>query len=142
MNARSGSSSDSPVVDGALEIRDARVADARLLEMLAHLVGVRRGEERAKAEEIALHPDQNLVDARHGLDGARHAERCVQLVHGAVGLEHADGLRNAATAEESRVAGVARLGVDLHGDEYIPEWRSGPLEHAGPPGERAGRPRA
>ena len=47
MKARSGSSSAFAVVDRALELLDARVVDARLLEMLAHLLGIGRGEQRA-----------------------------------------------------------------------------------------------
>ena len=142
MNARSGSSSASPSSIARSSSRDARVVDARLLEMLAHLVADRAWRGARRGEEIALDGDEHLVDARHGLDRAGHAERRVQLVDVAVGLDARMILRNAAAAEESRVAGVTGLRVDLHGIRIYPDWRSRPLEHPATTSCGAGRPRA
>ena len=93
------------VVDRALELGDARVVDARLLEMLAHLLAIGRGEQRADGEQVALDRDEHLVDARHRLGGANEAEHGVQLIDVAVGLDARMALGNAAAAEQARVAG-------------------------------------
>ena len=114
MKARSGSSSASPSSIARSSSRDALVVDARLLEMLRHLLAVGRGEQRADGEQVALDGHEHLVDARHRLDGARDAEDGVELVDVAVGLDARIVLRDAAAAEEPRVAGVAGLRVDLH----------------------------
>ena len=84
-------------------------------EMLRHLLAVGRGEQRADGEQVALHGDEHLVDARHQLDGARHPEDGVQLVDVTVRLDARVVLGDAPAAEEPGVAGVAGLGVDLHG---------------------------
>jgi hypothetical protein len=102
------------VVDRALELLDARVVDARLFEVLRHLLAVGSGEQRAEGEEVALHEHEQLVDARHRLDGARQPEDGVELVHVTVRLDARIVLRDAPPAEQPRRAGVAGSGVDLH----------------------------
>src|SRR5512143_1700415 len=46
------------VVDRALELCDALVVDARLLELLAHLVRMRCRQQRADGEQVALNRDE------------------------------------------------------------------------------------
>ena len=58
---------------------------------------------------------EHFVDARHQLDGARHSEHGVQLVDVTVRFDARVILGDAAAAEQSGVAGVAGLRVDLHG---------------------------
>ena len=105
------------------------VVDARLLELLRHLLAIGRGEQRADGEQVALHRHEHFVDARHQLDGARHPEDGVQLVDVAVRLDARMVLGDAPAAEEARVAGVAGLGVDLHG-EYSDRGVNGLERHA------------
>ena len=118
MNARSGSSSASRVVDRLLELRDAALVDARLLEMLRHLLAVGGGEQRADGEQVALHGDEHLVDARHHLDGARHPDDGVQLVDVTICLDARIVLGNAPAAEEPRVAAVAGLACRSSREKY------------------------
>ena len=93
------------VVDGALELRDASLVDARLLEVQCHLLAVRCGEERPDGEQVALDGHEHLVDARHHLDAARHTDDGVQLVDVTVCFDADVVLGNAAAAEQ---AGLAR----------------------------------
>ena len=109
------------LVDRALELRDPLVVHARFLEVLAHLFAVRRGEQRADREQVALDGHEHLVDARHHFGGARDAERRVQLVHVAVRLDARMVLRHAPAAKEPRLPGVAGLGIDLHRAEIYTE---------------------
>src|SRR5665647_2518987 len=103
------------VVDGALELGDASFVDARLFEMQRHFVAVGGGEERPDREQVALYGNEHLVDARHHLDAARHSDDGVELVDVTVGFDADVVLGNAPPAEQSGVAGVAGLCVDLHG---------------------------
>src|SRR5437868_796358 len=102
------------LVDGVLEVPDAPFINTRLGQMVVHFVEIWRGQKGADAEKIALDRDEHFVDAGHGLDRARHAERRVQLVDIAVGFNPRVVLGNPAAAEEAGVAGVACLCVDLH----------------------------
>jgi hypothetical protein len=74
------------VVDRLFQLRDPGVGDARLLQLLLHLLVIGRREQRAEREEVALDRREHLVDARHHLDGARHADHGVELVDLAVRL--------------------------------------------------------
>ena len=94
------------------------LVDAGLLEMLRHLVAVGGGEQRADGEQVALHGDEHLVDARHRLDGARHPEDGVQLIDVTVRLDARVVLGDAPAAEQPRVAVVSGPCVDLHGRKY------------------------
>src|SRR5687768_2711535 len=51
-------------IDGTFQFADALFVDARLCELLAHLLQLWCGEHRADAEEVALHRYQDFVDAR------------------------------------------------------------------------------
>ena len=115
------------VVDRLLELGDARVGEARLLELLAVLLGVRRGEQGADGEQVALDRREDLVDARHHLDGARRADHGVELVDVAVRLDARVVLLDAAAAEESGAPVVAGLGVDLvcHARKLTPIGNAG-----------------
>src|SRR5258708_99245 len=102
-------------VDGALELRDARLVDARLLEEVRHLLAVGRREERADGEEIALYSDEHFVDSGHHLDAARESEDGVELVDVAVGFHAQIVLGHAASPEQRRLPGVPGARIDLHG---------------------------
>src|SRR3982751_1093972 len=101
------------IVDSALELANALLVDAGLGELLAHLVGMRRGEQRPDGKKVALNRDQYFIDARHHLHRARHSENGVELIDVAVGFHARVVLSDAAAPEETRVTGVAGLGVDL-----------------------------
>jgi ferredoxin/flavodoxin---NADP+ reductase len=101
------------IVDRALQLGDTIFIDTSLRELLTHLVGMRRREQRADGEQVALDRDEHLIDPWHHLDGARHSENGVQLIDVAVGFDARVVLADAAAPEEARVAGVAGLGVDL-----------------------------
>src|SRR5258707_8323106 len=102
-------------VDGALELRDARLVDARLLEVVRHLLAIRCGEERADGEEIALHGDEDFVDSGHHLDAARESEDGVELVDVAICFHAQIVLGHAASPEQRRLPRVPGARIDLHG---------------------------
>src|SRR5207237_7215604 len=85
-----------------------------LFEMLAHLFAIRCGEQRADREEVSLNRYEHLVDTRHLFDRAREADRGIQLIDVAIGLDARMILRHAPAAEEPSVAGVAGSSVDAH----------------------------
>src|SRR5439155_7735676 len=107
------------VIYREFELRDAFVVDACLFQVLAHLLVVRRGQQRADGEQVALHAHEHFVDARHRFDRASDADRRVQFVDVAVRFDARMVFRNASTAEESRVARVARLAIDLHSEDNV-----------------------
>jgi hypothetical protein len=107
------------VVDGVLEVPDAAIIDVRLREVAVHFLEIGGREQRADAEEVALHGDQDLVDPRHRLDGAGHAEDGVELVDVAVGFDAGVILLNPATAEQTGVTGVAGFRIDLHATNLL-----------------------
>src|SRR5581483_10980099 len=106
-------------IDGALELRDAGVVDARFLEMLAHLLAVGGREQRADGKEVALDGHEYLVDPRHRLRGAHDAEDRIQLVDVAVRFDAWMILGDAPAPEQPGVAAVSGLGVDLHGGSNV-----------------------
>jgi hypothetical protein len=114
MKALSGSISRSPA---SIELLDTRLVDARFGQVLAHLFRVRRGEQGANRQQIALDWGQHVVDARHRLHRPREPENGIQLVDVAIGGNAGMILRYASTAEQSRVAPVAGLCIDLHAGE-------------------------
>jgi methylphosphotriester-DNA--protein-cysteine methyltransferase len=103
------------LVDRALELLDAIVIDARLRELLAHLLRVGRRKQRADREQVALNGHEHFIDARHHLHRASHAEYGVQLIDVAVGFDSRVVFADSPAAEEACVAAVARLRVDLRG---------------------------
>ena len=108
-------------IDGVLEGRDAPLVDVRLGEVVVHLLQIRGCQQRTNAEKVALDRDENFIDAGHGFDGAGHTQRRVQLVDVPVGFNSCVVLRNAAAAEESGVARVARFRIDPHRQETTTE---------------------
>src|SRR6266566_3025256 len=105
------------VIDRVLEVLDSTLVDVRLAQLAVHLLEIRCGQKSADAEEIALHWNQDLVDARQRLDRARHPDDRVKLVDVAVRLDARVILRNAAAAEQAGVAGIPGFCVDLHPEE-------------------------
>jgi hypothetical protein len=103
------------LIDCSLELCDAVFIDASLRKLLAHLLRIGRREQRAYREQVALDGNEDFVYARHHLDGTRHPEHGVQLIDVAVGFDARMILADASAAEESRVAGVSGLRVDLDG---------------------------
>jgi hypothetical protein len=101
-------------VDRVLEVPNPPLVDVSLGQVAVHFLEVGSGEQSTDAEEIALHRDENLIDARHGLDGASHAEDGVELVDVAVGLDARIVFLNSAAAEQAGVAGVAGFRVNPH----------------------------
>jgi len=97
-----------------LEVANPPLIDVRLGEVAVHLLEVRGGEQSANAEQIALHRNEDFINARHRLDGASHAEDGIELVDVAVGLNAGVVFLNPAAAEEAGVAGVACFCIDLH----------------------------
>jgi hypothetical protein len=116
------------VIDGALELFYAAVVDARLREVIVHFLEVGCREQRADAEQIALHWNEDFVDARHRLDGASHAKDGVELVDIAVGFDAGVILLNPPASEETGISGVAGLRVDLHRDKSNISIRFNPLQ--------------
>src|SRR4051812_16196006 len=104
-------------VDRVLELRDASFVQIRLLEMLAHLHQIRCCEERADREQIRLDWSEYAVETRQLFDGDCHSDGGVQLIDVTVCLDARMALRDAPASEESRVAVVAGLRIDLHGDD-------------------------
>src|SRR5688500_9409252 len=103
------------VVDRLLQLANAPLVDARLLQLALHFVAIGGRQQGADGEQIALQGHEDLIDARHHLDAARQAKRGVQLVHVAVRLDARMRLRHAATAEQARLTGVTGARIDLHG---------------------------
>jgi hypothetical protein len=66
----------------------------------------------ANGEEVRLQRGQLCANARFRHDGRDPAEHGVQLVDGAVGFDARVRLRDAAAAEQARVAAVAGARVD------------------------------
>jgi hypothetical protein len=97
-----------------LELDDAIVVDAGLLEMLSHLLPIGSREESTDGEEVALNGHEDFIDARHRLDGAREADCRVQLIDVAIGFDARMALRNSATAEKSSITGIAGASVDAN----------------------------
>ena len=87
------------VVDGMLEITDAAFIDARLRQVLLHLLAVGCREQRSDREEIALNWNEHFIDTRHWFRRAREAQDGVQLVDVPVRFHARVVLRNAAAAE-------------------------------------------
>jgi hypothetical protein len=101
-------------IDGAFQLRDPVVVDARLGELLTHLVVVRGGQQGTNGEQVALNGDQHFIDARHEVDGAGQADGGVEFVHVAIGFDARVILLDASTAKERGFAGVPGLRIDLH----------------------------
>ena len=112
-------------VDGSLQLGDAFIIDARFLQLLPHLLVIRRGEQRTNREQIALNRHEHLVDARHEFDGPRQPQRRVQFIDVTVGLNTRVVFFDAATTKEARCTGVTGLRIDLHAKETnaLPPWR-------------------
>ncbi len=100
-------------VDGALELRNPRMIDARFLEVLVHFLEIGRREQRADREQIVLNRREDIIDPRQWLGGHRNADRGIQFVDIAIRLDARMTLRNTSAAEETSVALVAGFGVDL-----------------------------
>jgi hypothetical protein len=102
------------LVDGVLESLDATPVDVSLGEVAVHLLQIRSSEERPDAEEIALHGDEDLVDAGQWLDRASHTEDGVQLVDVAIGFDAWIVFLDPTAAKETRCAVVAGFRIDPH----------------------------
>jgi len=99
-------------VDPALQRFDVGLGD--LLEACMH-GGRDCGELGAHVEELGLDRSQRFAQPTFGIQCAGRAERGVQLVHAAVGLDARRGFRHATRAQKARRSVVAGAGVDLHG---------------------------
>src|SRR5579872_2263300 len=85
-------------VDRALELRDALVVDTSLRQLFLHFDEIRRRQDGAEPEEIALDRREDFVDAGHGLDRAGHADARIELVDGPVCLDARIVLEDAPAA--------------------------------------------
>lgn len=110
----------------ALELRDSSVVDARLHEMRVHLLNIRRRQEGADGEKVALNRNEHFVHTWHRASCARSTQHSIQLIHVTVGIDTGVILGNTATAEESGGASVSRLGVDLRRHIRV---NFAPMEH-------------
>ena len=102
------------VVDCPLQFGDPCFGDLGLFQVLRHLLPVWRGQQRSNREEVTLYWNKQLVHPGQGTGGTNDPDRCVELIHVAVGGDARMVLRHAATAKESGVAAVSGTGIDLH----------------------------
>jgi hypothetical protein len=68
-------------------------------------------------EEVALDRREQVVEQRHRLGRAHHADGRAELVHVAVGGDAWMVLGDPPAAEEARLAGVTGPRIDLHAGE-------------------------
>ena len=101
-------------VDRRLEDGDLRWANRWPPQRLRELFRVRRRELRADREQVSLHGLQHVAAEAPRVLGERAADAGVELVHLAVRVHSEVGLGHAAAAEQTRVAAIASLCVDLH----------------------------
>src|SRR6266550_12475 len=114
------------LVDEVLERADLRGPDRGA----ARLLLVRCRQLRADREQVALDRLQRGLLECGGLERGGEADRRVRFVHVAVGAHPGVVLRHSLATEESRLAGVTRLRVDLHARE--PMLRGNAARAAGP----------
>ena len=113
MNRRSGSSSDSGLIDPPLEPAHVLGAERRL----AHAAGnacIGIGQPRPEGEQIVLQLHDLLGERGIGAGGARQSQHRVQLVDVPVCLDPGIRLAHTRAVEQRRFSGVARARVDLH----------------------------
>ena len=132
------------LVDGLLQGLDVARGEGRLVLAAADAcLGIR--ELRAQREEVLLHRVEEIDVAVGRGVGARHPQGGVELVHLAVGGHARVVLAHARAVDESRLARVARLRVDLHPARSVPQSPRGDngrrSAFEGEPGDGRGRAR-
>ena len=100
-------------VDPALELVDVGLRGLGHPALRA-VRGVGRRERAAEREQQRLDPREQLAQIALRGRGRGHAERGVELVDGAVGLDAQRILRDPLAAEQIGLPTVAAAGVDLH----------------------------
>src|SRR4051794_22166268 len=106
-------------VDPALQrLRPRRVERGDVAALASAILGRGGGEHRADGEQVGLHlpqPRRQLRLPRRLQVDDGEPQRGVELVDLAVSIDAHMVLRDAPAAEETRLAAVAGLRVDLHG---------------------------
>ena len=101
------------VIDRALQSRDPRFIDLRLCELRVHFFSIRRREQRADREQIALHRYEHFIDARQRARRSRDADRRIQLVDVTICVDARVVLGNPPAAEQAGGPRISRFRINL-----------------------------